>query len=90
MTKGTDTVVELPLLGRLTFNEWHALVMGALLSITAIAVVIGAPPTAIGLMLLADKVAIAARFSKRVPVLNEAWYFLATVKIPILAAVIVA
>lgn len=90
MTKGTDTVVELPLLGRLTFNEGHGMILGLLASVTPITALLGAPQSVVGLLLMFDLLAVIARFDGDVPVLSEAWYFLVALKIPVLAAVIAA
>ncbi|MFB6293836.1 MAG: hypothetical protein ABEH60_06215 [Halonotius sp.] len=105
MVEGTDTVAVLPSpVGKLTYNEWHALVMGALTAVPATVAVtaahilyrggpsvaaVGFGAAAFAYVGVFTVLATAARFLDGVPVLREAWYFLATHMTVVLLAVVV-
>ncbi|MFB6133861.1 MAG: hypothetical protein ABEJ55_02625 [Halanaeroarchaeum sp.] len=106
MVDGTDAVADLPApIGELTYNEWHALAMGVVTAILpALALVasfalyrsgqeLAAVGFAAGALAYAGgftALATMARFLDSVPVLREAWYFLATYTTVILLGVVIA
>lgn len=105
MVNGSDPVTELPApIGRLTYNEWHALAMGVLTAILPAFAIVAAfglydnhPVAAVGFAAGAlayaggfTALATIARFVDRVPVLREAWYFLATYTAVLIGSVGVA
>ena len=102
MVDGTDPVATLPPpVGKLTYNEWHALAMGVVTAILPALALMAAfvlyqnhPQTGVlfaaGALTYAGGftvLATAARFLERVPVLREAWYFLSTYMLVILVSV---